>query len=155
MTGRWRTIVGIAAAVMFARSVDLAGAEPKKPVILAADEIQWGHVPGAPPDAKGMTLWGDPAKGPHGALHKFEAGASVPLHTHSSDLRVVVISGTMITSPEGGPERKLPAGSYLFLPSTYKHITKCDTGSECIFMVDANGKFDVKPVEEKKAAAKK
>jgi quercetin dioxygenase-like cupin family protein len=152
-------IVGITAAVMFVLSVGLAGAQAakkaaaKKPVILAADEIVWGHVPGSPPDVKGMTLWGDPAKGPHGAIQKFAPGFSAPLHTHSSDLRAFVISGTVIHGPEGGPEKRLPAGSYIFLPSTYKHTTKCDTDSECVFIVDANGKFDVKPVEEKKRPA--
>ena len=164
MTGRWRRIVSITATIMFVVAVAASNAQapkagkkaaPKKPVVWSADELTWGHVPGTPPDVKSVTLWGDPAKGPHGALHKFEPGFSAPLHTHSSDLRAIVISGTIIHSPEGGPEKRLPAGSYLFEPSTYKHITRCDTGSECVFFVEANGKFDVKPVEEKKPAGMK
>jgi quercetin dioxygenase-like cupin family protein len=164
MTGRWRTIVSITATMVFVVGAALSGAQTpkaakkaagKKPVVWAADEVKWESLPGSQPTDKAATLWGDPAKGPHGALHKFEPGFSAPLHTHSSDFRVVVISGTIIHGPEGGPERKLPPGSYLFLPSTYKHTTKCDTGSECVVLVDANGKFDVKPVEEKKPAAKK
>ena len=155
MAGTRRTILGIAAAVMFARAVGLAGAEPRKPMVLVPEDIQWGPIAGAPADVKGMDLWGNPAKGPHGAVQKFQPGFSAPLHTHSNDLHVFVISGTMITSPEGGPEKKLPAGSYIFLPSTYKHITKCDTGSECVVLIETTGKFDVKPVEEKKPAGMK
>ena len=55
------------------------------------------------------TAWGDPSKGPHGAFHKFPAGFATPLHTHSSDLRIVVISGTMSMTGEDGNETKLPA----------------------------------------------
>jgi len=75
------------------------------------------------------VVWGDPAKGPHGAFHKFKPGFTAPLHTHSSDIRFAVISGTMIASAEGGPERKLPPGSYEYEPHTVKHVTKCDAGS--------------------------
>jgi hypothetical protein len=36
-----------------------------------------------------------------------------------------------------------------------KHVTKCDTGSECVIFVVASGKFDLAPAEEKKAEPKK
>ena len=47
-------------------------------------------------------------------------GFSAPLHTHSSDMHAVVVSGTFVVGPEGGPENRLPAGSYEFIPSTYR-----------------------------------
>lgn len=169
MARKRRGIVGTTAAVLLLVFAAASGAqEPKagktkgqsrtgakKPVIWAADELKWTDPAGAPPGVKSATLWGDPAKGPHGALQKFVPGFSAPLHTHSSDFRIVVVSGTLIHGPEGGPEKRLKAGSYLFLPSTYKHTTRCDAGSECVFLLDANGKFDVKMVGAKKPAAKK
>jgi len=31
-----------------------------------------------------------------------------------------------------------------------KHVTKCDTGGECVIFVVASGKFDLVPAEQKK-----
>lgn len=168
MTKMGRAILGASALFLLvvavaARAEEASAAKGKgharagarKAVLRSAEEMKWADVPGAPPGVKQAVLWGDPAKGAFGALQKFVPGFSAPLHTHSSDLSVVVISGTMIDGPEGGPEKKLPAGSYLFLPSTYKHTTRCDAGSECVFFVEAKGKFDVKMVGEKKEAGKK
>jgi quercetin dioxygenase-like cupin family protein len=127
----------------------------KKAVFMPAGDMKWEATPGAPPDVKGVTLWGDPTKGPYGGIQKFPPGFSAPLHTHSSDLHAVVISGTFLVAPEGGTDNKLPAGSYEFIPSTFKHTTKCDTGAECIVFIETKGKFDVKPVGEAKKAAEK
>jgi quercetin dioxygenase-like cupin family protein len=123
------------------------------PVVWPVGDLKWTDVEGAPPGVKGATLFGDPAKGPFGAVQKFPAGFSAPLHTHSADLRIVVVSGTLIHGPEGKPEVRLPAGSYLYLPSTYRHTTACDKASECVFFIEGDRKFDVKLVESSKAKA--
>jgi quercetin dioxygenase-like cupin family protein len=123
------------------------------PVVRPVGDLKWTDVEGAPPGVKGATLFGDPAKGPFGAIQKFPAGFSAPLHTHSADLRMVVVSGTVIHGPEGKPEVRLPAGSYLYLPSTYRHTTACDKASECVFFIEGDRKFDVKLVEPPKAKA--
>ena len=47
-----------------------------KAVLWAAEDVKWVDVPGSP--VKMAVLWGDPAKGPHGALHKFPAGFEAP-----------------------------------------------------------------------------
>jgi quercetin dioxygenase-like cupin family protein len=128
-------------------------ASPPGPVVRPVGDLKWTDVEGAPPGVKGATLFGDPAKGPFGAVQKFPAGFSAPLHTHSADLRIVVVSGTLIHGPEGKPEVRLPAGSYLYLPSTYRHTTACDKASECVFFIEGDRKFDVKLVEPSKAKA--
>jgi Domain of unknown function (DUF4437) len=127
-----------------------------KPVVWPADQLKWVDTPGAN-GVKMAVLWGDPTKGPHGAIHKFPAGFKVPLHTHTADLHGVVLSGTIIHGEADGTETRLGPGSYLFDPHTEKHTTACDAASECQMFVQASGKFDVKMVEEKsmeKKAAK-
>src|SRR4249920_1395040 len=84
-----------------------------KPVILPAADVKWVDAPNAPAGVKQAVLWGDPAKGRFGVLEKFPAGFSAPLHSHSATLRLVIISGTVIHGPEGKPEVRLAAGSYL------------------------------------------
>jgi quercetin dioxygenase-like cupin family protein len=116
---------------------------------MTPDELKWVANP-ANADVQMAVLWGDPAKGAHGAFHKFKAGLDAGLHSHSSDFRIAVVSGTLIAGPEGGPEKKLPAGSYEYQPHGVKHVTKCDAASECVIFVAASGKFDLIPAEEKK-----
>jgi quercetin dioxygenase-like cupin family protein len=123
------------------------------PVVWPAGDLKWTDVEGAPPGVKGANLFGDSAKGPFGAVQKFPAGFSAPLHTHSADLRIVVVSGTLLHGPEGKPEVRMTAGSYLYLPSSYRHTTGCDKASECVLFIEGNRKFDVKLVEASKAKA--
>ncbi|MEO8190459.1 MAG: DUF4437 domain-containing protein [Acidobacteriota bacterium] len=118
-------------------------------VIWPDGDLKWVDAPDAPPGVKQVVLWGDPTKGKFGAIQKFPAGFSAPLHTHSAPLRMVIISGTVIHGPEGKPEVRLPANSYLYDPPGYRHTTKCDAASECVFFLEGDGKFDIKVVEKK------
>ncbi len=115
-------------------------------VSMTPDQMKWEPNPGDP-NVKMATAWGDSSKGAHGAFHKFPAGWTSPLHTHSADLREVVISGTWTQKTEDGKETKLPPGSYVYQPHTVKHVSGCDAGSECVVFVVANGKFDLIPAD--------
>ena len=124
-------------------------AKPAALVTMAPDDLKW--VPN-PANAEVMmaVVKGDPAKGAHAAFHKFKPGFDAGLHSHSSDFNIAVISGTLIAGPEGGPEKKLPAGSFEYQPHGVKHTTKCDMGSECVIFVVASAKFDLLPAEAPK-----
>ena len=127
----------------------LHAADAGKPVTMTPDQVKW--VPN--PAATGVmmaTAWGDPTKGAFGAFNKFAAGFTAPLHTHSANLRIVVISGTMAMAGADGKETKFPPGSFYTQPNTYPHVTKCLSGSDCLTYVEADGKWDLKPVEAKK-----
>jgi quercetin dioxygenase-like cupin family protein len=97
--------------------------------------------------------WGNPARGPHGAFHKFTAGFEAPLHSHSASTKVVVVSGTMVFTPEGGQAKEMGPGSWGSFPGGAKHITSCKAGADCLIFVVASGKFNVKMA--KKPAEKK
>jgi anti-sigma factor ChrR (cupin superfamily) len=157
-----RTILVTLAVVLFAPAAlaeeAKAGAAKAKPaakpaalVTMTPDELKWVPNP-ANAEVLIAVTWGDPATGPHAAFHKFKPGWAAPLHTHSADLQIAVVSGTMIAGTEGGPEKKLPPGSYEYQPHTVKHTTKCDAGSAsgCVIFTVANGKFDLVPAEGKK-----
>jgi quercetin dioxygenase-like cupin family protein len=113
-------------------------------VTTTPDQLKWVGNP-ASADVSMAVLWGDPAKGAHGAFHKFKAGFDAGLHSHSSDMRLAVVSGTVIGGAEGEPEKKLPPGSYEFQPHGVKHVTKCDPASDCVVFVVSSGKFDLIP----------
>lgn len=122
----------------------------KEPKLWAAEDIKWETMKNGPQGAMFANLWGDLSKGAYGAFVKLPAGFVTPLHTHSSDMKAVIISGTMIHTPEGGAEKSYGAGSYLFIPSTEQHTTRVSTDGPCVLFQESTGMFDLKPVAEKK-----
>ncbi len=124
--------------------------------IMPADDVKWTDLdPAGAPGVKVADLWGNHAKGAFGALFKLPAGFAVPLHTHTYDMKVVILSGTYVQAPEGKPEFRLGPGSYFLQPGgNYRHTTSCDPSSECVFFVESKGKFDLKPVQAATAAKK-
>jgi anti-sigma factor ChrR (cupin superfamily) len=123
-------------------------------VVMPAADLKWADLdPKGAPGVKIADVWGDHTKGAFGAFFKFPAGFAAPLHTHTSDYKIVVLSGTFVQAPEGKPEFRLGPGSYLMQPGgNYKHTTACDKASDCEFFVQSAGKFDLKPVAAPKAA---
>ena len=164
MVKTWKGTLGFSAAALIAAAVlGQAAGEAKekaahkggvKPsVAWPAADMKWIDAPGAPPGVKQVNLWGDSTKGAYGAMQKFPAGFSAPLHTHSSDMHIVVVSGTVIHGEEGKPDARLSAGSYLLQTANSRHTTACDKASDCVFFLESPGKFDIKMVE--KTPAKK
>jgi anti-sigma factor ChrR (cupin superfamily) len=124
-------------------------------VVMPASEIKWTDLGPGAPGAKVAYLWGNRAKGAFGALFKLPAGFAAPLHTHTYDMKVVIVSGTYIQAPEGKPEFRLGPGSYFLQPGgNYRHTTTCDKASDCVFLVESKGPFDFKPVDVGKGTTK-
>jgi anti-sigma factor ChrR (cupin superfamily) len=146
-SGSWSGLVAVVGLVAVAASAPAGDAG--KPVTMTPDQMKWV----AGPDAQGVltaVTWGDPAKGAHGAFHKFVPGFTAPLHTHTASTRIVVLSGTMSIAGEDGKELKLPAGSFFTQPNSFVHVTKCLPGSECVVYLEADAKWDLKPAAAKK-----
>ena len=124
-------------------------------VVMPANDLKWTDLDPGAPGVKVADLWGNHAKGAFGAFFKLPAGFAAPLHTHTYDMKVVIISGTYIQAPEGKPEFRLGPGSYFMQPGgNYRHTTSCDKASDCVFLVEGKGKFDLKPIDSGKARAK-
>jgi quercetin dioxygenase-like cupin family protein len=166
MSRTWKHILALpvlflVAAALLAQAAEAGKAKsPQKMgakgfVVWPAADLKWEPLAGAPPGVMNAALWGDPTKGAYGAISKFPAGWSAPLHTHPFDHKIVIISGTWIHGEPGKPDARLGPGSYLFQPAGRKHTSACDAASECLIFLESNGKFGIKMVEEKKAAAKK
>ena len=65
------------------------------------------------------------------------------------------MSGTYIQAPEGKPEFRLGPGSYFMQPGgKYRHTTTCDKASDCVFLVESKGPFDLKMVNAGKGTTK-
>lgn len=156
-------------AVMFALTAAVfaqgpAEAKPKSStsaasrlVVMPAGDLKWTDLdPTGAPGVKIADLWGDHTKGAFGAFLKLPAGFAAPLHTHTHDIKVVIVSGTYVQVPEGGTEFRIGPGSYFMQPGgDYRHTTSCDKASDCVFYAESGGAFDLQVVDEGKAPAKK
>jgi quercetin dioxygenase-like cupin family protein len=126
--------------------VFLVAATPHKTVSkdMAVSHDQLKFVQQMPGVSKSL-LWGDEAKGPHGTITRFAKGTKVDWHTHSHDIKVVVISGTLVYD-NGSGEQRLGPGSFLQERSTVKHTTAAPD-SDVEFYEESNGPFDLKMVK--------
>jgi hypothetical protein len=161
MKGRNLLAVGVSVLLAGVAAAQSAG-EPKakgaptsaasRLVVKPSADLKWIDLdPKGAPGVKIADVWGDHAKGGFGAFVKLPAGFAVPLHTHTSDYKVVIVSGTYIQAPEGKPEFRLGPGSYFMQPGgNYRHTTSCDKSSECEFFLESKGKFDLKVVNAAK-----
>jgi anti-sigma factor ChrR (cupin superfamily) len=147
----------LAMAVLAQAAKTVEGTGGTAPLPMPAADLKWTDLdPTGAPGVKVADLWGDHQKGAFGALFRLPAGFAVPLHTHTHDMKLVIVSGTYIQGPEGKPEFRLGPGSYLMQPGgNYRHTTSCDQASECLFFVESNGAFDLQPVVAAKAATPK
>lgn len=148
-SGIWALVSSLAAAVVAsAEGVEsTAEASAISPVVLASENLEWTDLdPAGAPGVKIADLWGDHRTGAFGAIFRLPAGFSAPLHTHTHGMKLVIVSGTYIQGPEGKPEFRLGPGSYLMQPGgEYRHTTRCDQASECVFFVESGGAFDLQP----------
>jgi len=98
------------------------------------------------PGASSATLWGDPDKEPFGAFTKFVPGFDAGVHTHTSDLRLVVIKGAYVYRADG-KETRVGPGEFLFIPGGTQHWSGGDAKEGAFFYQEGLGKFDINPVK--------
>ncbi len=80
-------------------------------------------------------------KGAHGTLTKFVPGYDAGMHTHTSDLTLVVIKGAYLYKDEAG-EKRVGAGDVLRIPGGHKHWSGGDKTTGALFYEEGAGKFD-------------
>jgi quercetin dioxygenase-like cupin family protein len=134
-------------AALVVGSLAVAGAQgPKEVSFVDSKKADFKEVV---PGVKKVVLWGDHDAGPYGAFTRFAPGLKNPLHTHSSDVRVVVIRGAYIYKAEKGKERRVGPGAFISIPAGDVHWSSGDAKEGALFYEESPGKFDLNPVEKK------
>ena len=140
-------LVSAVGAAVVACSLGVAAAQSKKePVFVESGKAEFKQVV---PGVKKKVLWGNHDVGPYGAFTKFDPGLTNPLHTHTNEVRIVVLQGAYIYKPRNGNERRVGAGSYLSIPGGDVHVSGGDPKEGALFYEESPGKFDLKPVDKK------
>lgn len=145
---RMKTQVASIAALLVVFALCGAALAADKPA--ATKEVVW---PGAGmrfmqviPGVGKVVLWGDATNGAYAAITRFAKGQKNPLHTHSHDIKMVIISGTWLYD-SGTGERRLGAGSYLLVPAGQKHTSGAGDDADCVFFEESDGPFELLPAK--------
>ena len=118
--------------------------ERKVPLMVSFTDLKWVELP----ERKGMqfaVLSGDPKTGAYTQIRKVPSGIDNPLHSHSSEITNVVISGTWYTGSNSNSAKDFGPGSVITMPANWVHVSGCRPGSECVLYQQGKGKFDFKP----------
>jgi quercetin dioxygenase-like cupin family protein len=119
----------------------------------ADDDLKWTELPERP-GMQFAVLSGDPKTGEYTQIRKVPAGTDNPLHSHSSELKNVIISGVWYTGTAAASAKDFGPGSVVIMPANWVHVSGCRAGSECVFYQEGKGKFDFKPVTAQAPGAK-
>jgi ChrR Cupin-like domain len=140
-------LAGMAVACVSIRLLAQEGAhtpEGKRPFMVSFTDLKWVELP----ERKGMQfalLSGDPKTGPYTEIRKVPAGTDNALHSHSSELKNVIISGVWYMGENAASAKDFGPGSVVIMPGDWVHVSGCRSGSDCVFYQEGKGKFDFKP----------
>ena len=139
-------------AIVFAETLPTSGVlkqdDDNAPLMMAFADLKWTKLPERPGMAFAV-LSGDPTKGEYTQMRKVPAGANNPLHSHSSRLKNVIISGVWYTGEkDAASARDFGPGSIVVMPANWAHVSGCRAGSECVFYQEGKDKFDFKAAAE-------
>ena len=134
-----RTKLGILASALVVGGLAVASG---KAIVVARGDVTW--TPGAIPGVSTAAVDGDMAKGASHFYLKYASGLVTPMHHHSADHYVTLVSGNL-TLVADGKEHKLTPGSYFALTGKAPHAAKCEGSEDCVMFVDARAAWDVVP----------
>jgi len=117
------------------------------PIMIPFTDLKWVELP-EPKGTQFAALSGDPKTGAFTQMRRVPAGTDNPLHSHSSEIKMVIISGVLYTGPDAASAKDFGPGSVIVLPADWLHVSGCRPGSDCIFYQEGKGKFDYKPAAE-------
>ena len=89
-----------------------------------------------------------PKTGSYTEIRKVPAGTDNEPHSHSSEIKNVIISGVWYTGPDPASAKDFGPGSVIVMPADWVHVSGCRAGSDCVFYQEGKGKFDFKPAAE-------
>ena len=127
--------------------------ETAAPMMVSFSDLKWTGLPERP-GMQFATLSGDPKTGAYTQMRKVPAGTDNGLHSHSSDIKNVIISGVWYTGTDAATAKDFGPGSLVLMPGNWVHVSGCRAGSECVFYQDGKGKFDFKPTQAKPSEMK-
>jgi quercetin dioxygenase-like cupin family protein len=141
---------GVAALIIGGAS--LTGAQAQKESSKAKDSVIYASAekatfkPGPMAGVSMAVLWGDPDQGAHGTFTKFAPAYDAGMHTHTSDVWLLVIKGAYLYKDDAG-EKRVGPGEFLRVPGGHKHWSGGDKTEGALFYQEGSRKFDLVPAK--------
>jgi quercetin dioxygenase-like cupin family protein len=128
-------------------------AEEKALVISHKDTtLQWGPCPEfIPKGCEIAVLQGDPEKNNLDIYFKVPADFSIPHHIHTSQERMVLVSGTLDVTYDNNEKATIKVGDYAYGPAKLPHSAYCHKGEVCVLYIGFVEPLDAMPIEKAKA----
>lgn len=146
-----KIITSAAAAILLTAGLAYEATRPsaaqegsKAPLMVSFTDLKWTELA----ERKGMQfalISGDPKTGAYTQMRKVPSGTDNPLHSHSSEIKNVIISGIWYTGTDKAAAKDFGPGSVVMMPADWVHVSGCRAGSDCLFYQEGEGKFDFKP----------
>lgn len=127
-------------AVALAAATSALAADSDHTVVLTKADLKWTGMGNS--GIATAQVSGDMGKGGSRFFLKYPAGLVTPLHHHTTNHHVTVISGSM-TLTVGGKDHLLGPGSYFMLADKAPHIAKVEGSEDAIMFIQAEAPWDV------------
>jgi mannose-6-phosphate isomerase-like protein (cupin superfamily) len=138
-------LLGVLALILVVASGVVLAQKDSKSVVYASSSSAT-YKPSPMGGVSMAGLWGDTDKGPHATFTKFAPGYDAGMHTHTSDIWIVVIKGAYLYKDDAG-EKRVGPGDFLRVPGGHKHWSGGDKTEGAVFYEEASGKFDTIPAK--------
>ena len=136
-------MLGTLAAV--GNPVPLYAEEAGQMITLNPQTLKFITIPNMPACATAAILRGNPRWGAAWVLLRLASGCRVPLHWHTANETLLVISGRgSVTAKDGTPLQFTP-GAFTYLPSRHAHQASC--AHTCVLFNSADAAFDIHYVD--------
>ena len=125
-------------------------AEDKALVISHKDSsVQWGPCPAfIPKGCEIAVLNGDPAKNNLDIFFKVPGDFNIPYHNHTSQERMVLVSGTLDVTYDNHEKTTIHTGDYAFGPAKLPHTAYCHKGDDCVLYIGFVAPLDAMPIKK-------
>lgn len=110
-------------------------------LVVNSTDFHWKPKDALPPGATGAVLRGDPAKGAYDFVAKFPDKFTVPMHSHTNEMTVVMLEGTMVIGRPKKPDVSIAKDGLFVLPAKMAYTAHCETA--CTFLVHGQKPFDI------------
>jgi quercetin dioxygenase-like cupin family protein len=145
MTIRWLSLFFPLSLILFIPTPAKGQESGGTPAHQNVEQMKFVTVPGLPACALNSVQSGDPAKGPSIILAKVATGCTIPLHWHTPNEHLMMVSGVARLEMKHGKTFTLRAGGFALMPSRHAHQFRCE--QDCLFYVYSDAAFDIHYVD--------
>jgi mannose-6-phosphate isomerase-like protein (cupin superfamily) len=109
--------------------------------------LQWGPCPDfIPKGCEIAVLHGDPGKNNLDIYFKVPGDFVIPQHLHSSQERMVLVSGTLDVMYDNHEKATINTGEFAYGPAKLPHSAYCHKGEDCVLYIGFVAPLDAIPI---------